>query len=319
MIDRLPPLAALRAFEAAARRLNFRQAAQELFVTPGAISQQIRLLEEHVGTPLFQREGRGVTLTEAGAAALPALRLGFEKLAEAARAMRQPQRRCRATVSVPPSFAAKWLVPRLERFNQAHPDVEIWVTADMALVDFASADVDLAIRYGAGAYPSLTITRLLEETALPVCAPALLEAAPILRPSDLANHTLLHDSGPSAHDGAPDWSMWLKAHGALEVDGTRGPRFNQASLVIESAVAGRGVALAKRALAEADLSARRLIAPFADGAAPLAYGYHLVWPQGRVFTPPQRCFIDWLLAEAQSSERARADHEAMPVFAGHAI
>ncbi len=319
MIDRLPPLAALRAFEAAARRLNFRQAAQELFVTPGAISQQIRLLENHVGTPLFQREGRGVSLTEAGAAALPSLRLGFEKLAEAARAMRQPQRRCRVTLSAPPSFAAKWLVPRLERFSQAHPEVEVWVAADMALVDFTSMDVDLAIRYGAGAYASLTSTRLLEETALPVCAPALLEAAPILCADDLANHTLLHDSSPSAHDGAPDWAMWLKAHGALAVDGARGPRFSQASLVIESAVAGRGVALAMRALAEADLSAGRLIAPLGDGAAPLAYGYHLVWPQGRAFTPPQRSFIDWLHAEARNSARARAEQEAMPVFAGQAI
>lgn len=319
MNDRLPPLSALRAFEAAARRLNFRQAAQELFVTPGAISQQIRLLEDHVGTALFQREGRGVALTEAGAAALPALRLAFEKLAEAARAMRQPQRRCRVTVSAPPSFAAKWLVPRLERFNQAHREVEVWVSADMALVDFANADIDLAIRYGAGSYPALSSTRLLEEMEFPVCAPALLEAAPILHPRDLANHTLLHDSSPGTLDGAPDWGMWLRAHGAAEVDGTRGPRFNQASLVIESAVAGRGVALAKRALAEADLSAGRLIAPFGGGTAPLAFGYHLVWPQGRIFTAPQRSFIEWLHAEAHSSARARAEQEAIPVFAGQSI
>ncbi len=319
MTDRLPPLSALRAFEAAARRLNFRQAAQELFVTPGAISQQIRLLEQHVGTPLFQREGRGVTLTEAGAAALPVLRLAFEKLAEATRAMRQPQRRCRVTVSAPPSFAAKWLVPRLERFSLAHLEVDVWVSADNTLIDFTSADVDLAIRYGAGVYPALSCTRLLEETELPVCAPALLEAAPIRRPGDLAHHTLLHDSSFGAHDGAPDWAMWLKAHGAAEVDASRGPRFNQASLVIESAVAGRGVALAKRALAEADLRAGRLIAPFGDGAAPLAFGYHLVWPQGRVFTLAQQSFIDWLRAEAQTSERGRVEQEAMPVFAGQAI
>lgn len=321
MSDRLPPLSALRVFEAAARRLNFRQAAEELYVTPGAVSQQIRLLEEHVGAQLFVREGRGVALTEAGRAALPALRLGFEKLAEAARLMRQPQRKHRVTVSVAPSFAAKWLVPRLEGFGASHPEVEVWISADMALVDFAAADVDLAIRYGRGQYPGLASELLLSETVLAVCAPVLLEAAPIASPADLIHHTLLHDMSPEA-DGAPDWPMWLRAHGVEGVDGARGPRFNQSSLVIEAALAGRGVALAKRALAQADLTAGRLAAPLGEAFTPLAFGYHLVWPRERAFSPAQETFLAWLKAEAAESFARREPApppEPPPVFAGGGI
>lgn len=320
MSDRLPPLAALRVFEAAARRLNFRQAADELHVTPGAVSQQIRQLEEHVGVPLFVREGRGVALTEAGKAALPALRLGFEKLAEAARLMRQPQRKHRVTVSVAPSFAAKWLVPRLEQFSAAHPEVEVWVSAEMAMVDFAIADVDLAIRYGAGQYPGLTAELLLAETVLPVCAPSLLEAAPITRPQDLLNHTLLHDVASLEADGAPDWPTWLRAHGVESAATARGPRFNQSSLVIEAALAGRGVALAKRAIADADLGAGRLVAPLGDAGERLAFGYHLVWPRERGFSPAQAVFIEWLKATArEAAAAAAAEQEPPPVFVGGGI
>jgi LysR family glycine cleavage system transcriptional activator len=328
MSERLPPLSALRVFEAAARRLNFRQAAEDLFVTPGAVSQQIRLLEEHVGVQLFVREGRGVALTEAGKAALPALRLGFEKLAEAARLMRQPQRRHRVTVSAAPSFAAKWLVPRLERFSAGHPEVEVWLAADMALTDFAATDVDLAIRYGSGAYRGLATELLLGETVLPVCAPSLLEAAPIRAPRDLLNHVLLHDVSPSEDDGAPDWAAWLKAHG---VEGAalaaKGPRFNQSSLVIEAALAGRGVALAKRALAEGDLHGGRLAAPLGAGSEALAFGYYLVWPAGRQFTPAQSAFLAWLRQEAghradptaAGAGLAAEPAEPPPVFAGTGI
>jgi len=319
MSDRLPPLSALRVFEAAARRLNFRQAAEELYVTPGAVSQQIRLLEEHVGVQLFVREGRGVHLTEAGKAALPALRLGFEKLAEAARLMRQPQRKHRVTVSVAPSFAAKWLVPRLERFNAAHPEVEVWVSAEMAVVDFAAADVDLAIRYGAGHYAGLQADLLLGETVLPVCAPILLEAAPIARPRDLLNHTLLHDVSSGEADGAPDWPMWLRANGVDGSEAARGPRFNQSSLVIEAALAGRGVALAKRALADADLASGRLAAPLGESTELLAFGYHLVWPLERSFTPAQSAFIDWLKSEAARPASPAPEQDPPPVFAGGGI
>jgi LysR family glycine cleavage system transcriptional activator len=317
--DRLPPLIALRVFEAAARRLSFRQAAEELFVTPGAVSQQIRLLEEHVGTALFHREGRRVALTEAGQAALPALRAGFANLTEAARLMRQPQRRSRVTVSVAPSFAAKWLLPRLEGFTEAHPEIDVWVSADMAPIDFATADVDMAVRYGSGRYESLHAEKLLEEAVLPVCSPALMEAAPIRTPADLAHHTLLHDSSNDQDASCPDWPMWLKAQGVSGVDPARGPRFNQSSLVIEAAAAGRGVALAKRAIAEADLAAGRLIAPFAAATAPIAFAYYIVWPRSRDFGHAQTIFIDWLRGQAAGVRAARPDRAEPPIFAAQGI
>lgn len=316
--DRLPPLIAMRVFEAAARHLSFRRAAEELFVTPGAVSQQIRLLEDQVGVTLFRREGRRVALTEAGQAALPAVRAGFASLTEAARLMRQPTRRSRVTVSVAPSFAAKWLLPRLEHFNAAHPDIDVWVSADMAPVDFGNTDVDLAIRYGSGRYESLMAEKLLEETVLPVCSPVLMETAPIRAPADLIHHTLLHDSSPDLDDSCPDWSMWLKAQGVTGIDPTRGPRFNQSSLVIEAAVSGRGVALAKRTIAEADLAAGKLIAPLSGAEAPTAFAYYLVWPRSREFGHAQTTFIEWVRAEASKTEPP-AEEARPPIFAAHGI
>ncbi|MGE3302957.1 MAG: transcriptional regulator GcvA [Hyphomonadaceae bacterium] len=319
--DRLPPLIALRVFEAAARHLSFRKAAEELFVTPGAVSQQIRLLEDHVGVQLFHREGRRVTLTDSAQAALPALQAGFAQLHEAARQMRQPVRRSRVTVSVTPSFAAKWLLPRLQLFTAERPDIDVWVSADMTPVDFSATDVDLAIRYGSGRYEGLASEKMLEEAVLPVCSPLLMEQAPIRQPEDLAHHTLLHDSGPEIDASCPDWAMWLKAHGVDGVDAARGPRFNQSSLVIEAAVAGRGVALAKRAIAEADLVSGRLIAPFSGPGAPTAFAYHIVWPRARAFTPAQQTFLDWLRAQAAMYATAAAnDHgEPAPIFAAQGI
>jgi LysR family transcriptional regulator, glycine cleavage system transcriptional activator len=179
--DRLPPLNALRAFEAAARRLSFTKAAEELNVTPGAISQQIRQLEDFAGTPLFKRTGRSVLLTDAAQAALPLVHDAFEQIVEAGRVMTAPTRKGRVMVSCAPSFAAKWLAPKLDSFHQAHPGIEAWVSADMQITDFNSADADLAIRYGAGDYEGLKSERLMEETVLPVCSPRLMESGDAIR------------------------------------------------------------------------------------------------------------------------------------------
>lgn len=301
--DRLPPLNALRAFEAAARRLSFTKAAEELSVTPGAISQQIRHLEEFAGAPLFRRTGRQVLLTDAGQAALPLLTAAFEQMAEAAHMMRAPARRNRLMISCAPSFAAKWLARRLDGFQQQYPDAEVWVSADIALVDFAGPDIDLAIRYGSGGYEGLRFEKLMSESALPVCSPDLLEGAhPINTPQDLAFHTLLHDQSPEIDPSCPDWASWLAARGARDIDTNRGPRFNQSSLVVEAAAAGRGVALAKKAIAAADLDSGRLIAPFADGAADLDFAYWIVWPRGRTQSLIARDFIKWLKAEALAEQ-----------------
>ena len=304
--DRLPPLNALRAFEAAARRLSFTKAADELNVTPGAISQHIRQLEDYAGTPLFKRTGRSVLLTDAAQAALPLVREAFDQIAEAGRIMQAPARKGRVMVSSAPSFAAKWLAPRLDRFHSANPGIEAWVSADSGITDFTTADADFAIRYGGGEYDGLKSEKLLDETVLPICSPKLLEGPDAIRkPADLAKHTLIHDVSAEVDPSCPDWTSWLQARGAgAEVDGTRGPRFNQSALAIEAAATGRGVVLAKRAIASADIAAGRLIAPFADGSISVDYGYWLVWPKGRHLTEDVRAFIKWVKAEAAASEVA---------------
>jgi LysR family glycine cleavage system transcriptional activator len=300
---RLPPLNALRAFEAAARHMNFSRAADELSVTPGAVSQQIQNLEDYIGAPLFKRTPKGLLLTDAAQTALPALREAFDRLAEAASLLTAAEEGRRLTVSVAPSFAAKWLVPRIGRFEAAHPEIEVWVNAGLELVDFTSGEIDLAIRYGSGRYPGLEVTRLLGETVSPVASPALLETNPIKGLGDLQNHVLLHDGSPDADESCPDWAMWLAARGIRGVDGARGPRFNQSSLVIEAAVNGRGVALAKQTLAQADLDAGRLVMPFEDATA-VDFAYFIVHPKAKARLTSVRAFVGWLLTEAEAHESA---------------
>jgi LysR family glycine cleavage system transcriptional activator len=302
---RLPPLNALRAFEAAARHLNFSRAADELSVTPGAVSQQIQNLEDYVGVSLFKRTPKGLLLTDAAQTALPALRDAFDRLAEASSLLTAAVDGRRLTLTAPPSFAAKWLVPRLGRFEAAHPQVDVWLSADMDLVDFAAGEVDLAIRYGAGPYPGLEAVRLMQETVIPVIAPELLSSNPLNEPRDLARHVLLHDGSPDADDSCPDWSMWLAARAVKGVDGTRGPRFNQSSLVIEAAVGGRGVALAKRTLAQDDLDAGRLVVPM-QIATSVDFAYYVVHPKAKGRLPQVKAFVAWIIGEAAAHDAALA-------------
>src|ERR1700751_428588 len=193
---RLPPLNALRAFEAAARHLNFSRAADELSVTPGAVSQQIQNLEDYVGAALFKRTPKGLLLTDAAPTALPALREAFDRLAEAASLLTAAVDGRRLTLTAPPSFAAKWLVPRLGAFEQAHPQVDVWLSAGIELVDLTAGEVDVAIRYGSGRYPGLEVSRLMSETVIPVISPDLHPSSPLDSPENLANHVLLHDGSP---------------------------------------------------------------------------------------------------------------------------
>lgn len=302
---RLPPLNALRAFEAAARHLNFSRAADELSVTPGAVSQQIQNLEDYVGAALFKRTPKGLLLTDAAQTALPALREAFDRLAEAASLLTAAVDGRRLTITAAPSFAAKWLVPRLGAFEQKHPQVDVWLSAGLELVDLTAGEVDLAIRYGGGRYPGLEVTRLLGESVIPVISPALLAETPLSGPEDLKNHVLLHDGSPDPDDSCPDWPMWLAARGLKNIDGMRGPRFNQSSLVIEAAVNGRGVALAKRTIAQADLDAGRLVAPLQIATA-VDFAYYLVHPKAKGRLPQVKAFISWIEAEAQAHEAAMA-------------
>lgn len=300
---RLPPLNALRAFEAAARHLNFSRAADELSVTPGAVSQQIQNLEDYVGAALFKRTPKGLLLTDAAQTALPALREAFDRLAEAASLLTAAVDGRRLTLTAPPSFAAKWLVPRLGAFEQAHPQVDVWLSAGIELVDLTAGEVDVAIRYGSGRYPGLEVKRLMSETVIPVISPELIKEQPLDTPEDLKNHVLLHDGSPDLDDSCPDWSMWLAARGLRGVEGMRGPRFNQSSLVIEAAANGRGVALAKLTLAQADLDAGRLIAPLQIATA-VDFAYYLVHPKAKGRLPQVKAFISWIEAEAEAHEAA---------------
>jgi len=309
-MKQIPPLNGLRVFEAAARHLSFTKAAEELNVTPGAVSQQIKALEDFLQTPVFRRQKRSLLLTDEAQASLPILREGFDKLAEAGKILSAKADTGRLTVSVAPSLASKWLVPRLDRFQEAHPEIDVWVSADMDVVDFAVDDVDLAIRYGSGRYPGLVIDHLMAEKIVPVCSPQLLTSEhPLKSPQDLVHHTLLHDSSPDKDENCPNWPMWLKAAGVCHKQGERGLKFNQSSLVIEAAVAGKGVALAKSALALADLEAARLVIPF-DLTTPTDFGYYIVHPPSKSSSQAVKLFTAWLKEEAATTIDATQSQEA---------
>ena len=298
-LARLPPLNALRAFVAAARHLSFTRAADELAVTPAAVSQQVKLLEAQLGARLFERRSRALVLTAEGAALLPGLADGFDSIVDALARLGARTDEGPLTVSVAPSFAAKWLVPRLDRFGAAHPGIDVRIQASHDIVDFAADGVDVAIRYGPGGYEGLSVERILPEEVVPVSAPALLKGKHALRtPAALHHHTLLHDDSPDQDPSCPDWRMWLKAAGIDGIDSRRGLRFNQSALVLEAAISGRGVALAKAALAAADLRAKRLVRLFGMRQR-LGFAYWFVVPPAKAGWPKVLAFRDWLRDEAQ--------------------
>lgn len=304
---RLPPLNALRAFEASARHLSFTRAADELAVTPAAVSHQVKALEDLLGVTLFRRTKRALLLTDEAQAVLPGIRDGFERLLSAVEQLGAVGKTGVLTVSLAPSFAVKWLLPRLDRFQAAHPEIDVRVAASMELVDFGVGDVDLAIRYGAGSYSDLVVERLVGDTVYPVCSPALLKGPHALTsPDRLRHHVLLHDDSPDGDETCPTWPMWLKAAGVAGIDAARGPRFNQSSLVLEAAILGRGVALAKSTLADADVAAGRLVRPF-DVSVPVNFAYYVVYPDTKAVLPKVRLFHDWLRQEAASDNAPRVE------------
>lgn len=307
---RLPPLNSLRAFEAAGRHLSFKKAAEELHVTPAAISQQVRALEDYCGVELFRRLTRSLQLTDAGRAALPLLREGFDRLADATHILQADRNTGVLTVSVAPSFGAKWLVPRLDRFRLAHPEYDVRIDATDRLASFSDG-VDVALRYGRGTYRNLRSECLMSDVAYPVCSPRLLATGPPLRrPEDLRHHTLLHVQWKMEEDAAPNWRMWLRAAGVEGVDVERGPRFSADSMAVEAAAEGQGVVLASAALVEGDLRSGRLVRPFPPSICQAtSFCYYLVYPETRAADPKVTAFRDWLLGEVADSETAEGDSE----------
>ena len=304
MARKLPPLNALRAFEAAARHLSFTKAAEELHVTQAAISHQVKTLEEHLGLSLFRRLNRRLMLTEPGQLYLPVLRDAFDAIDGGTARLAQDRDSGALHISVLPSFAAKWLLPRMSRFRDRHPDIDVMVSANNKLIDFADGGFEMAIRYGAGQYPGLRADMLLGDAVFPVCSPKLLQGAhPLKTPADLKHHTLLHDE-VSRRDESPDWESWLKAAGIAGVDSRRGPGFSDSSMVIEAAAAGQGVALGHRWLAAADLESGRIVMPFGP-VIPSKFSYYLVSPPAVAEHRRVRLFREWLLEEAAGSGAGR--------------
>jgi LysR family glycine cleavage system transcriptional activator len=298
MAQRLPSLNALRAFEAVARHRSLSKAARELHVTPAAVSHQIKALEADLGTPLLRRHQGEFVLSEAAQAALPVLRAAFDQIAEAARRLRIDDTRHFLTISVGPTFASTWLVRRLGRFKETFPGVEVRLDTTDALADFLRDGVDVGIRFGSGKYTGLEAVRLFAEEIYPVCSPDLLKRKPPLTtPADLTHQTLLHvEWGPNQAE-TYDWQMWLRAAGAEQVDHTRGPRLSRASIALQAAVQGEGVALGSDALSSDELASGRLVRPF-DIVLPLRFAYYLVYPQERARMPKIAAFRQWILAEA---------------------
>ncbi|MEO0328239.1 MAG: transcriptional regulator GcvA [Pseudomonadota bacterium] len=295
----LPPLNALRAFEAAARHLSFKMAACELNVTPAAISHQVKGLEEWLGTPLFYRLTRELRLTEAGLAALPVLAGGFRKLTEAVERMQEHSETGLLTISVSPSFGSMWLVPRLDRFHGLHPEIEIRIDGTDRLVDMRHGDADVAVRYGPGGYAGVQADFLFSQRNTPVCSPALLQGENALcTPQDLRHHTLLHVDWKG--DEA-SWRMWLHAAGLTDINPLKGPHFTQEEMVVQAALEGQGVALIGDKLVADQLRSGRLVCPFSpDMSTHLSFSHYMLTSERGASQSKVVAFREWLIKEARA-------------------
>jgi LysR family transcriptional regulator, glycine cleavage system transcriptional activator len=297
MTSRLPSLNGLRAFEAAARHLSFTNAATELNVTQTAISHQIRRLEEELGIRLFVRQNRALALTPQAKDYLPGVRAAFNDLRLATDRLLRKDNDHVLTVSTLASLAAKWLLPRLSSFQEAHPGIDVRITTSTALVDFRSGDVDAAIRYGRGHWPGVRADWLTADELFPVCSPALLTGnRPLRSPQDLADHTLLHSSG--GYDD--DWRLWLTAAGLpTDISKQPGLTFDLILVTVQAAIDGIGVAMGRTSYVEGDIAKGRLVVPF-QITLPTDAGFYLVSPEGRTDPPKLAAFRKWLAASAQN-------------------
>ena len=294
LTDRLPPLTALRAFEAASRHMSFAKAAEELYVTPAALSYQIKNLETDLNQPLFRRLNRAVELTEAGKALAPGVSEAFDALRAAVRQVHSLNASRPFSVTAGPAFTAKWLAPRIYRFVEQYPDIEIRFTASLKRMDFETDDVDAAIRFSRmDEEPGCYVETLIEELMTPLCTPEI--AARLSSPADLQNFRLVHDESLSFMAEPPNWGFWLSAVG-VSFDWEHGPRFSNADQVLGAAVGGGGVALGRLSLAADDITAGRLVAPF-DLAIDTGAHFNFVCPDGHETRPEQAAFLAWLREE----------------------
>ncbi|KER72478.1 transcriptional regulator GcvA [Burkholderia sp. Ac-20349] len=295
-------LNALRAFEASARHRSFSAAAAELHVTPAAVGQLVRALEEWLGTPLFHRGASGrlrLVPTEAAERALPDIRAGFDRLTVGLERLKEGSTSGVLTVAVSPAFAAKWLLPRIERFQNAWPDTDVRLDTNLKPVDFVTQQIDIGVRYGTGTWPGLVADKLMDEDVYPVCSPGLLRGRPRLqKPADLARETLIHDLSMDSRTGFPAWDTWLHRAGVADAATGRGMQINNSAAVLQAAIDGHGVALARSVMARDDLATGRLVRLFPEitFASPLAY--YIVYRNECSGLAKLVAFRDWLLKEA---------------------
>lgn len=308
MADHLPPLAALRSFEAAARHGSFTRAAAELNVTQSAISHQIRHLEALWGFELFARDTRPLALTKSGAALVPVARDFFARLSATLESLRADGARGALKISALESFALTWLVPRLSDFSERHPEIDVWISTKNQRVDFAVEDVDLAVRLGRGDFPGLHSSLLLREYVFPVCSKQLIDRLGMpAGPADLGRFPmlLLHSEPSGSH-----WDFWLAAAGVPDLPHDQGPRFPNSNMALQAAIAGQGAALVRSAHVDGGLNTAGLVRLF-DVHCPAELAYYLVCPEGTQERPRIAAFRDWIQAQAARSQQ-QYDREVEP-------
>lgn len=295
-------LNALRAFEASARHQSFSAAADELNVTPAAVGQLVRTLEDWLGAPLFVRSPGGrvrLEPTETAERALPDIRAGFDRLALGMERLRDGSTSGVLTVTVSPAFAAKWLLPRLDHFHTACPETSVRLDTNHKSVDFVAQRIDIGVRYGTGSWPGLKADKLMDEEVYPVCSPELLrEHWRLRKPSDLARETLIHDLSMDGHAGFPTWKTWMDAAGVVDAPHTRSLQINNSAAVLQTAIEGHGVALARSVMARDDLASGRLVRLFPDISLASSLAYFVVYRPECSDLPRLVAFRNWLLSEA---------------------
>jgi LysR family transcriptional regulator, glycine cleavage system transcriptional activator len=303
MARALPGLTSLRTFEAAGRFLSFTKAAAELGVTPAAVSHQIREFEDQLGTRLFMRTSRSMRLTHAGEILHVAVADALDGISRAVTRLRKVDGKPQLKITTSPSIAAKWLVPRLDRFLAIVPDADVRMEVSQLALDFTREEIDIAIRFGDGNYPGLKVDRLFDETIFPVCSPKLLQGKkPLKTPRDLLQHNLIHVDWEAQGATWPNWRMWMLAAGIRDFDDRRGLHFSQTSLALQAAIDGHGVALSESTLVADDLAAGRLVQPFrVTIKGPPRFAYYVISPAETAEEPMIKTFREWLLKEAAAT------------------
>jgi LysR family glycine cleavage system transcriptional activator len=297
-------LNALRAFEASARHQSFSAAAAELNVTPAAVSQLVRGLEEWLGLPLFHRSKNKqarLQLTTAAERALPDIQAGFDRLVSGMEKLKAGAVNSVLTVTLSPAFAAKWLLPRIDKFQLLHPETDVRLDTHLKTVDFVTQHIDIGVRYGAGVWTGLISEKLMDEEVYPVCSPSFIQKhGPIETLDALIDHTLIHDLSMDADAGFPTWKKWLQSCGVQDIDTTRGLRINNSAAVLQTVIEGHGIALARSVMAADDLSAGRIVRLFSGVTFNSPLAYYVVYRSEGADIPRIMNFKDWLIAESGS-------------------